>query len=239
LKTLVIIPTYNEVENIERLVAALASARAAVPGGFDLLFVDDNSPDGTALKIKDIAARLNPMGINMLERAGKAGLASAYIDGFRWGMARGYDLLIEMDADLSHDPACLPAMVGAAESNDFVVCSRYVKQGGVEGWGLLRKLISRGGSLFSQVVLACPLRDLTGGYNAWKSATLEKIGLGNLISQGYSFQIELKYRAFKSGASFAEIPFVFKDRQLGKSKMSKAIFAEAFKNVLKLRWAVK
>ncbi len=239
MKALVLIPTYNEAANIERLMDSCVRASGSAGKPFDILFIDDNSPDGTAAVIKSMGSGRGGVNVHLLERPGKAGLAAAYLAGFEWGASRGYELLIEMDADLSHDPAYLPEVIARAESCDFVVCSRYVKGGGVEGWGLMRRLVSRGGSLFSQIVLGCPIRDLTGGFNAWKASTLRKIDLSTIFSKGYAFQIEMKYRAFKRGCVYAEMPIMFKDRELGQSKMSKAIFREAFLNVLRMKKEVR
>jgi dolichol-phosphate mannosyltransferase len=235
MKNLVVIPTYNEVENIELLIGLLAKQRHATPDGFDVLFVDDLSPDGTARKIRQLMYSAPGMRVFLLERDGKAGLASAYIAGFAYGKTLGYEAVVEMDADLSHDPACLPSLLTALDSHDFVVGSRYVKNGGVAGWSATRRLVSRGGGLFSSLVLGCSIRDLTGGYNAWRMKTLELIDLDSIISKGYFFQVELKYRAYRKGCTFVEVPILFKDRERGKSKMSKEIFLEAIRNVVRLR----
>ena len=235
MKNLVVIPTFNEVENIESLIGLLVKQRHDTPGGFDVLFVDDHSPDGTARKIKEFMNSTAGMRVFLLERNGKGGLAGAYLAGFDYGKAMGYEAVVQMDADLSHDPACLPSILAALDSHDFVVGSRYVKNGGVIGWGAIRRLVSRGGGLFARLMLGCPIRDLTGGYNAWRMKTLDLVGLESIISKGYSFLIELKYRAYRKGCTFKEIPIFFKDRELGASKMSKQIFFEAIRNVFKLR----
>ncbi len=238
MKRMVVIPTFNEVENIEPLLGLLAKALRATSGGFDVLFVDDNSPDGTARRIADLRPSFPGLRIFLLERKGKEGLAAAYLAGFAFCKAEGYEVVVEMDADLSHDPAYLSSLLAAVELHDFAVGSRYVKNGGVSGWGPIRRLVSRGGGLFSRIVLGCPIKDLTGGYNAWRLQTLDTVGLDNIISRGYSFQIELKYRAYRKGCSFVEIPIVFKDREQGASKMSEEIFFEAARNVFKLKKAV-
>lgn len=238
MKALVIIPTYNERMNIRTIVKRVLAEHVAAD--LSVLVVDDRSPDETAIEVKElqrdpaVAARLF-----LLERDAKNGLGGAYIAGFRWALERDYDVIVEMDADMSHDPSYLPAMLDALDSVDFVIGSRYVHGGGVEGWGLPRKFVSRGGSLFSRAVLGMKLHDLTGGFNAWNRRVLEKIGLDQIISTGYCFQIELKYRAALLGFTTCELPIIFVDRKYGESKMSGAIFWEAVKNVIILRRKVK
>lgn len=231
MKLLVIIPTYNEVENITRLIPEVF---AVIPADAGILVVDDGSPDGTGKAVKDIQGQYAGR-LSILERTQKSGLADAYITGFRWGMERGYDVLCEMDADFSHKPEYLPAMWDAIQSNDVAIGSRNVKGGSVEGWTFTRNLISKGGSLYSRMVLGCPVKDLTGGFNMWHKAALDKIGLDTIISKGYSFQIEMKYKAYKAGCSIKEIPINFPDRKFGESKMSKGIFMEALKAVWRIR----
>jgi dolichol-phosphate mannosyltransferase len=175
-----------------------------------------------------------PDRLHLLKRAGKQGLGTAYLAGFAWGWER-YSIFLEMDADFSHKPAYIPQMLNKIESFDVVIGSRNVRGGRVEGWSALRNLISKGGSLYSRMVLGCPIHDLTGGFNMWRKEALEKIGLANIISKGYSFQIEMKYRAYRAGCAVAEIPIVFPDRTKGASKMSKKIFIEALFNIWKLR----
>ncbi len=231
MKLLVIIPTYNEVENITRLIPEVF---AVIPADAGILVVDDGSPDGTGKAVKDIQGQYAGR-LSILERTQKSGLADAYITGFRWGMDNGYDVLCEMDADFSHKPEYLPAMWDAIQSNDVAIGSRNVKGGSVEGWTFTRNLISKGGSLYSRMVLGCPVKDLTGGFNMWRKAALDKIGLDTIISKGYSFQIEMKYKAYKAGCSIKEIPINFPDRKFGESKMSKGIFMEALKAVWRIR----
>lgn len=233
MKLLVIIPTYNEVENITRLIPEVF---AVIPADAGILVVDDGSPDGTGKAVKDIQGQYEGH-LNILERTQKSGLADAYITGFRWGMENGYDVLCEMDADFSHKPEYLPAMWEAVQTNDVAIGSRNVKGGSVEGWTFTRNLISKGGSLYSRMVLGCPVKDLTGGFNMWRKAALDKIGLDTIISKGYSFQIEMKYKAYKAGCSIKEIPINFPDRKFGQSKMSKGIFMEALKAVWRIRRA--
>jgi dolichol-phosphate mannosyltransferase len=227
---LIVVPTYNERDNVEEVVARFL---AAAPEA-ELLFVDDNSPDGTGELIDQLAAA-DPR-VHVLHRAGKLGLGTAYLDGFRWGLARGFDYLLEMDADFSHDPQYLPELLRLArEGADVVIGSRYVEGGGTENWGAGRKLISRGGSLYARTVLGVKVRDVTAGFICWRRRALEAIDLDAIRSNGYSFQIEMKYRAIRAGLTVVETPIIFVDRRVGKSKMSRAIFLEALGMVWKLR----
>ena len=226
---LIVIPTYNESENLPNLVPAL---RAAVPDAH-LLIVDDNSPDGTGALAGAMAAA-GPH-VNVLHRQGKEGLGRAYVAGLTWGVARGYGLLVQMDADLSHDPTSVPALLAAAKDHDLVLGSRYVAGGGTVNWGLTRRVLSRGGSLYARLILGMPYHDLTGGFKCWRRHGLEDIDLPTIRSDGYSFQIEMTYRAFLRGHSIAEVPIVFADRVDGVSKMSKRIVREAVTMVWKLR----
>jgi dolichol-phosphate mannosyltransferase len=235
MKLLIVIPTYNEIESIEDCIKAVF---AYVPPDAAILVVDDNSPDGTARAVEKLAAEY-PGRLNLLNRPEKQGLAAAYLAGFSWGFKGGYDVFLEMDADLSHDPRCIPAMLEQIASHDAVIGSRNIPGGGVRGWTFLRNAVSKGGSLYARILLGCPVRDLTGGFNMWRKSALEKIGVSSVISRGYSFQIEMKYRAFRAGCSIKEIPVVFVDRRRGKSKMSKQIFFEALINIWKIRNADK
>lgn len=235
MKLLVIIPTYNEIENIKKLIPEVF---AVIPENAGILVVDDGSPDGTASAVKEMQTRFSDK-LFMLERSGKQGLATAYITGFRWGMEHGYDVLCEMDADFSHKPEYLPKLYDAIQTYDVAIGSRNIKGGSVENWSFLRNLISKGGSLYSRIVLGVKVKDLTGGYNMWRKEALEKIGLDSIISRGYSFQIEMKAKAEKRGCSIKEIPIVFPDRVLGQSKMSQGIFIEALANVWKVRKCLK
>ena len=227
--TLIVVPTYNERDNVEDVVKHFLEP---VPFAH-LLFVDDNSPDGTGDVLDQLAA--GDERIHVMHRPGKLGLGTAYRDGFRWGMERGYELLFEMDADFSHDPTYLPRMVELAADADVVVGSRYVEGGGTRNWGLLRKLISRGGSLYARTILGVKVRDVTAGFICWRRSALEAIDLDRIESNGYSFQIEMKYRAISAGLRVVETPIVFVDRRVGQSKMSRKIFAEAMAMVWKLR----
>jgi len=228
---LIVMPTYNERDNVrgiaERLLAALPHT--------DLLFVDDNSPDGTGALLDELAAA-NPR-IHVMHRAGKLGLGTAYVEGFGWGLARGYDYLFEMDADGSHDPKYLPQLLSLAEDGaDVVVGSRWVPGGGTENWGVGRQVLSRGGSFYARTILGVELRDVTAGFMCWRRAALEAIDLSTITSNGYSFQIEMKYRALRRGLRVVETPIVFVDRRVGQSKMSRAIFIEGLLKVWGLRF---
>ncbi|MBR0032328.1 MAG: polyprenol monophosphomannose synthase [Treponema sp.] len=235
MKLLVIIPTYNEIENIPSLIPQVFRN---IPENAAILVVDDGSPDGTAAFVKKLQESFAER-LFLLERTKKSGLADAYITGFKWGFEHGFDVLCEMDADFSHKPEYLPKLYEAIQTNDAAIGSRNIKGGAVEGWSALRNFISKGGSLYSRIILGCPIKDLTGGFNMWRKSTLEKIGLDSIISKGYSFQIEMKYKAYKYGCSVKEIPIVFPDRTAGVSKMSKGIFMEAVKAVFVIRKSVK
>ncbi|MGE0762051.1 MAG: polyprenol monophosphomannose synthase [Bdellovibrionales bacterium] len=229
MKILVIIPTYNERENIVNLIPAIRQVQAPV----EILVVDDNSPDGTAEVVKGMQAQ--DKGLHLLSRAGKEGLGRAYLAGFDWALTRGYEAVIEMDADFSHRPEDLLKIVAALPDHDFVVGSRWVPGGRTENWGMGRIIISRGGSFYSRMILGYPIRDWTGGFNAWKAKTLRGIELGTVRSNGYSFQIELKYRALRQGFRGQEVPIVFADRRVGQSKMSTKIVLEALHRVWSIR----
>lgn len=230
MKSLIVVPTYNEIENLRALLEAVT---AATPREVEILVVDDNSPDGTG-QLADELGRENPR-VRVLHRPGKMGLGTAYVNGFRWGLERDYAAFIEMDADFSHDPKYLPEMLKRLAENDVVIGSRYVPGGGTLNWGLGRKLLSRGGSLYSRLILGAPIRDFTGGFNGWRRHVLEAVELDSLRSDGYSFQIELKYRAFLRQFRIAEFPIVFEDRKVGKSKMNRRIVLEALGRVWTFR----
>jgi dolichol-phosphate mannosyltransferase len=231
MRNLIIVPTYNERENVPPLIEALMSLGRAI----DVLVVDDNSPDGTAQIVIDLQKRFP--NLHLLLRQEKKGLGRAYLAGFRWGLERKYDCLVEMDADFSHRPKDLLVVLDALEDgSDFVIGSRYVEGGGTVNWGLGRKLLSRGGSLYSRLILGFPLNDWTGGFNGWHRRCLEGIGLDKVLSEGYSFQVELKYRALKGGFRGREVPIIFEDRRVGESKMSSKIVLEAFYRVWKIRF---
>ena len=229
---LIIIPTYNEKENLGPLLEAIYEIRPDI----HVLVVDDNSPDGTGQLVAEWAEAPQYEGrLFLLRRAGKLGLGTAYIAGFRWALARSYRRILEMDADFSHNPRYLPDLLAATEEADLVLGSRYVPGGGVKNWGFWRRFLSRGGSLYARVLLGLPYQDLTGGFKCFRREVLETLDLGAISSNGYSFQIELTYRAHCKGFKIKEVPIVFEDREVGKSKMSKHIFLEAVLMVWKLR----
>jgi dolichol-phosphate mannosyltransferase len=233
-----ILPTYNEAENIERIVAAALPQLAATGLEHRILVVDDGSPDGTG-RIADRLAAENPAAVEVLHRTSKEGIGPAYLAGFRHALAGGADLLMEMDSDFSHDPVDIPRLVAAAGGADLVLGSRYVPGGGVTDWGLLRRLISRGGSLYARLLLGIPVNDLTGGFKCFRRSVLETLDLSGVGTDGYGFQIEVTYRAVKAGFRVEEVPIVFRDRRAGTSKMSAKIAVEAFWKVPLLRFRVR
>ena len=227
---LVIVPTYNERDNLPEIVAAV---HEHLPEA-DVLVVDDNSPDGTGAVADELAAK--DAKVHVLHRPGKQGLGTAYVAGFKWALGRGYQFLFEMDCDFSHDPKYLPVMLDRARAGaDLVLGSRYVAGGGTVNWGPMRKFISRGGSMYARTILGVGVRDLTGGFKCFRRATLEALDLDSVSAQGYGFQIEMTYRAVKQGFRVEEVPIIFVDRRVGQSKMSKKIFLEALTLVWKLR----
>jgi dolichol-phosphate mannosyltransferase len=229
-RVLVVTPTYNERENLPELVAAVHRAAPEA----DLLIVDDASPDGTG-PLADAIAAADPH-VRVLHRAGKLGLGTAYVEGFGYATAHGYDVVFEMDADLSHDPAYIPRFLEAiAGGADVVLGSRNVPGGAVEGWGVGRHVLSKGGSLYARTILGVGVRDLTTGFKAYTRRALERIDPATVRSNGYSFQIETTYRALRKGLRVVEVPIVFVDRRAGRSKMSRRIFAEAIVEVCRLR----
>jgi dolichol-phosphate mannosyltransferase len=225
-----VLPTYNEAENIEPIVRA---ARAQLREGDRILVVDDNSPDGTGQIADRIAGEIE--GVEVLHRPGKQGLGRAYLAGFRRALDGGAEFVLEMDSDFSHDPADLPRLIAAAQDADLVLGSRYVPGGSVVDWGLLRKLVSRGGSWYARRVLSVGVRDLTGGFKCFRRSVLESLDLQSVHADGYGFQIELTYRAIKAGFSVLEVPIVFRDRRVGQSKMNARIALEAVWKVPALR----
>ena len=231
LHPLVIIPTYNERGNISEIIPAILR----VDDRLQILIVDDNSPDNTAGAVAGLREKQFPDRLHLQSRPGKLGLGSAYILGFKWGLENGYDFLIQMDADWSHNPADLARMLESAANFDFVIASRYVKGGGTPNWGLGRKLLSRFGSLYSRIILGSDIHDFTGGFNGWSSRLLQSADLNALRSDGYSFQVELKYLADRLGYKHIEIPIIFSERRAGESKMSFAIGMEACWRVWKFR----
>ena len=227
----VILPTYNEAENLERIVAAILEH---LPASRRVLIVDDNSPDGTGQIADRLAA--SKESVSVLHREQKQGLGPAYLAGFRVALDAGAERIIEMDADFSHDPADLPRLIEATEHADLAIGSRYVPGGGVADWGPTRRFISRGGSAYARVALGLPVRDLTGGFKCFRRVVLETIDLDTIEARGYAFQVETTYRAIKSGFRVVEVPIVFKDRTDGTSKMSGSIVAEAMWRVPLMRF---
>jgi dolichol-phosphate mannosyltransferase len=229
-----VLPTYNEAENVEAFVAA---ALAKLPASARLLVVDDNSPDGSGEIAARLAARHEQ--VDVLHRQRKEGLGPAYIAGFRRALAGGAGLVLEMDADFSHDPAYLPRLLEAARSADLVLGSRYVPGGGVSEWGPLRRAISRGGSAYARLLLGVDVQDLTGGFKCFRREVLEAIDLDSIQARGYAFQVEMTYRAIQAGFEVVEVPIVFRDRRAGASKMDRSIVAEAIWSVPLLRFGRK
>jgi dolichol-phosphate mannosyltransferase len=229
-----VLPTYNEAENLEPLVAA---ALEKLPASARVLVVDDNSPDGTGAIADRLAAA--DARVEVLHRPHKEGLGPAYIAGFRHALAGGAGLVIEMDADFSHEPAYLPRLLGEAERADLVVGSRYVPGGGVGDWGAARRLVSRGGSAYARLVLGVAVRDLTGGFKCFRREVLEAIDLDSVRARGYAFQVELTYRAIERGFRVVEVPIVFRDRRVGTSKMDRSIVLEAIWRVPLLRFGYR
>lgn len=238
MRVLIIIPTYNERENIGPLIAEIHKSLPVA----DVLVVDDNSPDGTGDLVAELCARDDQ--VKLIRREGKLGLGTAYLTGFKYGLERGYEYLFEMDADWSHDPCYLPVLLSAVsdsgdgERADLVIGSRRVPGGGTENWGLGRQLISSGGSLYARTILGLPIQDLTSGFKCFRREVLLSLDLDTVHSEGYSFQIEMTYRAVRRGYKVAEVPIVFVDRRAGQSKMSSRIFLEAMGVVWRLRFGI-
>ncbi len=231
-RALICLPTYNERENLEPMLRALGE----VLGPEDaVLVIDDNSPDGTGEIADRLAAELAY--VRVLHRPAKHGIGPAYLDGFRDALAAGAELILEMDCDFSHDPGDVPRLIEATANADLALGSRYVRGGGVRNWGLVRRVISRGGSLYAQVLLGLGVRDLTGGFKCYRRAALEGIDLDAVSAAGYAFQIETTYRAVRAGFAVVEVPITFVDREQGGSKMSRAIVLEAIWRVPLLRLA--
>ncbi|MES2132810.1 MAG: polyprenol monophosphomannose synthase [Bacteroidota bacterium] len=231
-KNLVIIPTYNEIENIEKMVHTVFS----LPREFEILIVDDGSPDGTAAKVKELQKQYTGK-LHIEERKGKLGLGTAYIHGFKWALARDYDYVFEMDCDFSHNPADLVRLLEACEKGaDVAVGSRYVKGGKVDNWPIGRILMSYFASVYVRMILWIPVKDTTAGFKCYRRKVLETIDLDLIKFMGYAFQIEMKYRAVKKGFKIVEVPIMFTDRVLGVSKMSTKIFKEAFIGVVQMRF---
>jgi dolichol-phosphate mannosyltransferase len=231
MKTLIIIPTYNELENLPSLLTEIFQYAPAT----DVLIVDDNSPDGTG----ELADRLSleDARVHVLHRSGKLGLGTAYIAGFKYAIEQNYEAAFEMDADFSHDPRYLPDFLAKIEQADLVIGSRYIPGGSTPNWSLIRRAISGCGNIFARFVLRLPVHDCTAGFRCYRRAVLEQIGLDTIQSQGYGFQVELAYRTYRLGFRIVETPIVFMDRRVGKSKMSRAIVFEAFTYVIRTRFS--
>jgi dolichol-phosphate mannosyltransferase len=227
-RAVVCLPTYNEAENVVPMVEAILAAAPV-----EVLVIDDGSPDGTGQLADGVAAR-EPR-VHVLHRARKEGLGKAYLAGFAWALQRPYELVLEMDADFSHHPRYLAPMLERARGADLVLGSRYVAGGGTVNWGLGRRLLSRGGSLYARTILGVPYRDLTGGFKCFHRRVLEGIDISTVECTGYAFQIELTYRAHRRGFRIAEHPIVFEDRRVGRSKMSRRIVLEAIRKVWSIR----
>lgn len=230
MKKLIITPTYNEGENIIKLIEKITEQK--IPD-LEILVVDDNSPDGTSEIVAELSKKNSS--INLLTRKDKKGFGPAYIDGFLWAIKNSFDLIIQMDADLSHNPADLARMIAAADNFDFVIGSRYVSGGGISNWPKRRKMLSAFGNWYARTILGLPIKDFTGGYNIWHAHVLQKIDLNKIHSNGYGFLSELKYRAAKHGFTHTEIPIIFQERLNGHSKMSIMIIFEAVWKIIKLR----
>jgi dolichol-phosphate mannosyltransferase len=228
---LICVPTYNEAENIKPFIGAVFDN---APPWADVLVIDDNSPDGTANMAESLVVKYKKR-LHILKRPGKQGGASAFLQAFEWGIARGYDAMLAMDADFSHDPKYIPHILAKVGEYDVVIGSRLVKGGGIENRSFLRDIISRGASVYCRVLLSSSVKDWTGGYNLWSRRALEKIGIPSVFTRGYSFQIEMKYKASRADCAIAEIPVVFPDRRRGTSKMSPSYFVKALVDV----WRIK
>lgn len=229
MKTLCIIPTYNEIENIAKILNEIR----ALPVNVDVLIVDDNSPDGTATIVKNEMQSDNHL--FLLERPGKLGLGTAYVAGFKWALINGYKIIIQMDSDFSHDPKEIPNFLEAITDADLVIGSRYLKGFNVVNWPLRRKILSYGANFYSRLITRIPLKDATGGFKCFRQEVLEVIDLTQIKSSGYSFQIEINFKAWKKGFKLKEIPIIFVDRSAGNSKMNLLIIFEAIFVVWKLK----
>lgn len=235
-RILIIIPTYNEKENINEILAKVFFQQENIGEcSLNVLVVDDNSPDGTAAIVENLMQTTYSGKLNIIKRQGKLGLGTAYIAGFKWAIEREYDYVFEMDADMSHNPKYLPDFISKIKDADLVLGTRYMKGGGVVNWAKHRIFISKGGNLYSKIILGLPYRDLTGGYKCFRIDVLKTLNLDSIMSNGYAFQIELTYRAHLLGYRIAETPIVFHDRMAGKSKLSNNVFKEAVKNIILLR----
>ncbi len=231
-QTLIIIPTYNEIDNIERMITTLFDLYPKV----HLLIIEDGSPDGTAEVIKRLQKDQYTNQLHIIERTGKLGLGTAYITGFRWALERKYNFVFEMDCDFSHDPAQVKDLLNAAQSNDLVIGSRYIDGIRIINWPFRRLLLSYLASIYTRFVTGIPVQDTTGGFKCFTRKALQSLNFNNVISNGYIFQLELNYKVWLAGFSVKEVPIIFYERRDGQSKMGGGIIFEAFFNVLKLRF---
>jgi dolichol-phosphate mannosyltransferase len=230
MRGIVVVPTYNEIGNLESLVQQIQQHG----NGLHILIVDDNSPDGTG-KLADVLSEKNSSSIFVIHRKQKEGLGPAYVHGFKHALEKGYEIIIQMDADLSHDPSSLPVFLEHIRSADSVIGSRYLRGVSVLNWDFKRLILSKFATRYIQIITRMPLSDATGGYNCWRRETLEAIGFDGAFSNGYLFSAELKYKAFRKGFKIVEIPIVFTERDIGRSKMNWNIIWEAIWGVFKLR----
>ncbi len=234
MKSLVVLPTYNEIDNLASMVEAILHQVTHI----NILVVDDNSPDGTG-KLADELSQKYVGRLHVLHRSSKGGLGPAYLAGFQWAINQNFDHIIQMDADFSHPIALIPKLLEELQHHDFILASRYVKGGGTHNWGFLRRVISRGGNIYARIILQLGVKDLTGGFKAYHRRVLQFLLASPIQSKGYHFQIETTARAITHGFSFSEVPFVFVERQAGNSKMDKGIFFEAMAQTIKLKWTLK
>ena len=234
MKTLVIIPTYNEKENIASLIEIILNSNKST----HILVVDDNSPDKTSEIVQELIKEF-PKRVYLIKRSGKLGLGTAYIEGFKWAIYHKYDLIIQMDADFSHNPNYIKKLIFESKKYDLILGSRYVKNGGTKNWGIIRRYVSKGGNIYASLLLSLPVKDATGGFKCFHRKVLESIDLDSIKSNGYCFQIETTYRSHLKGFNIKEIPIIFEDRRVGKSKMSKKIVFEALIKVPAMRFIKK
>lgn len=228
-KTLVIIPTYNEIDNIEKMIRSLFELYPAL----SILIIEDGSPDGTAQVVKHLQSEFTTL--HMIERRGKLGLGTAYITGFKWALEKNYDFVFEMDCDFSHDPKQIPDLLEAAQTNDLVIGSRYINGIRIINWPFRRLLLSYGASIYTRAITGIPVFDTTGGFKCFKRSALQSLDFNRIISNGYSFQLELNYKIWAKGLRIKEVPIIFYERRDGQSKMGGGIILEAIFAVFRLR----
>lgn len=231
----IVLPTYNERENIATLISNIFDVFKKNDIAGNVIVVDDNSPDGTGEIVRNVIDVRSDGNVILINRPNKMGLGSAYIEGFKRALNIGSDYIFEMDADLSHSPGDIPRFIQAAKKNDLVIGSRYILGGKIENWNFLRKLISKGGTIYAKKILNIPIKDLTSGFKCFRREVLEKVNIDKIESDGYSFQVEMTYKSYKMGFKIKEIPIIFRDRNKGESKFSKKILLEAALVVWKLR----